>query len=213
MNGHIDCYCIDCIDPLPPPPPDPCPVDSFPRQVQQAGCPVDHPLQQTHLPLDLPARESSIANIRSLDSFYQTDNDLFSSTPSSNIKYTPSTISTSSIFQEFQCSTPVDTTLEHTIHPSSSSQSATEPLTIKEKSHNPPQLASDTVPVTNIDRNWWLPLRTLWEAPSTLLFLLCNATPCSELPPLSSKPTNIDLNPTTSSSPGPAQSSYPDEHM
>ena len=94
MNGHIDCYCIDCINPLTPPPPDPCPVDPPPRQVQQTLCPVDHPLQQTHLPLDPPARESSIANIRSLDSFYLTDDDLFSSTPTSNIKYAPSTIST-----------------------------------------------------------------------------------------------------------------------
>ena len=93
MNGHIDCHCIDCIDPLPPPPPDPWPVDPLPRQAQQTHCPVDYPLQQTHLPLDLPARESSIANIRSLDSFYQTDNDQFNLLPSSNIKHAPSAIS------------------------------------------------------------------------------------------------------------------------
>ena len=53
MNGHIDCYCIDCIDPLPPPPPDPCPVDPFPRQVQW----IIHSSKPTYLLIPQPGSQ------------------------------------------------------------------------------------------------------------------------------------------------------------
>ena len=74
---------VTCTDPRPPLPPDPWLGASHYRQTQQ-----------TQLPFDLPARESSVANIKSLDSFFHPYDDQCSSKSSTHIKYTPSTIIT-----------------------------------------------------------------------------------------------------------------------
>ena len=67
---YYDPYAIKVArtDPRSPLPSDPWLRDSHPRQAQQ-----------TQPPFDLPARESRIANIKSLDSFIQLDNDQHSS--------------------------------------------------------------------------------------------------------------------------------------
>ena len=67
---YYDPYAIKVArtDPRSPLPSDPWLRDSHPRQAQQ-----------TQPPFDLPARESRIANIKSLDSFIQLDNDQYSS--------------------------------------------------------------------------------------------------------------------------------------